>query len=160
MGDMKQPVRHLACQILLSVIRSQTLSVTVDNLGKAFQHRNFRVRESLLLAIKLHVQQQGLSDHSPAEVEIQLVPKLVAALNDGQASVRSAAVDALTAIYGCVGEELSNMLTRHDIRPGQMKELAARFEKAGGPAGLNDSESEQCDTDSSLVCCSAVLLRT
>lgn len=138
---MKPQVRDGASQVLQTMLRVRTLPGMLARLDKAFNHKNNRVRQSVNELIRGHLQQHGLADMSSPDLDKQLVPRLVAALSDGQLPVRSASQDSLAVLYSFIGEELNTMLTRHSIRPAQMRELASRFEKVGGPVGHMDSEA-------------------
>jgi hypothetical protein len=126
----------------------------LDRLDKAFNHKNHRVRQSVNELIRAHLQQHGLADMSTRDIDKQLVPRLVVALSDSQLPVRSESQEALAVLYSFMGEELNSLLTKHSIRPAQMRELKSRFEKIGGPMGVVDSESSQC---ASILCCSHAL---
>ena len=140
---MKPQVRDGASQVLQTMLRVRTVPGMLDRLDRAFNHKNNRVRQSVNELIKGHVQQHGLADMSSRDVDKELVPRLVVALSDSQLPVRSASQDALAVLYSCMGEELHTMLTRHSIRPAQMRELTSRFEKAGGPVGRIDTETSK-----------------
>lgn len=143
-GDMKPQVRDGACHVLQTLLRVQTVPGMLDRLDKAFNHKNHRVRQSVHELIRDHLQQHGLADITSRDIDKQLVPRLAVALSDSQLPVRSASQDALAVLYSFMGEELQTLLTRHSIRPAQMRELNSRFESAGGPVGRMDSESSQC----------------
>lgn len=76
-----------------------------------------------------------------ADVSKLLLPKLVTALSDSQASVRLASQETLTVLYSHVGESLTHMLERHSIRPAQLRDLSARFDKAAAVPSMAGSES-------------------
>lgn len=141
---MKQPVRQAACQVIQAVILTQSLPSMLERLNKAFDHKNHRVREAVLEIIKSHLHQQGLADMTNTDVSKLLLPKLVAALSDSQASVRLASQETLTVLYSQFGEPLMPMLEKHSIRPAQMRDLSSRFEKAAAVPSMAGSESSQC----------------
>ena len=130
LGDTKQPVRQTAGQILTTLMRVLTTPTVLERLIKlnAFEHKSWRVRESILLALSVHIQSTGLADFDKGEIERTLLPRVAARLQDGQAEVRFAVIETLCEMHACLGEALVHMLSKHQVRPSQMKELHARFE--------------------------------
>lgn len=143
-------MRQAACQVIQAIILTQSLPSMLERLNKAFDHKNHRVKEAVIEIIKSHLHQQGLADMTNSDVSRLLLPKLVAALSDSQASVRLASQETLTVLYSCIGEPFIQILEKHSIRPAQMRELASRFEKATAVPSMAGSEGSQCAVTSHL----------
>jgi CLIP-associating protein 1/2 len=103
------------------------VSTPADLIGRqssAWKHKNWRVREELLRTVA-HAFAE-LADRGDVNLSVKgILPQVIAGLEDREASVREAAVNALVAMAPAAGNDLHGMMARHTIRPGQLKEIQA-----------------------------------
>lgn len=142
LGDAKQPVRQAAGLALAALLRVLSAPLVLERLAKAgaCEHKSWRVREGVLLALAGHVQAGRMADLTPREQEQLLLPLVAARLQDGQAEVRHAATECLAAMHALLGEALVHLLSAHAVRPAQMKDLYARFDSSAAAGETANSE--------------------
>ena len=98
LGDTRESVREKAnialCKLMDATIAPQPL---FEKIQFAFQHKNSRVREEVLLLL-----QNTLNAHGAGSLTVsKLIPNIIQSMSDPQSAVRDAAVQTLVEIYRC-----------------------------------------------------------
>jgi len=126
LGDTRESVREKAnialCKLMDATIAPQPL---FEKIQSAFQHKNSRVREEVLLLL-----QNTLNAHGAGSLTVsKLIPSIVQSMSDPQAAVRDAAVQTLVEIYRHVGERVRLDLQRKQNLPSnKLATLMAKFD--------------------------------
>jgi len=126
LGDTREVVREKAnialCKLMDATIAPQPL---FEKIQGAFQHKNSRVREEVLLLL-----QNTLNAHGAGSLTVsKLIPSIVQAMSDPQAAVRDAAAQTLVEIYRHVGERVRVDLQRKQNLPSnKLATLMTKFD--------------------------------
>ena len=113
-------------------------SLALDKLRPAWEHKNWRARESTLLWFG-----RLLAQHeSPAALGFALKPLLPTVcklLEDREPPVREAATIAVEQMHRHTGDAIINELHRANLRPTTLKPLVQRLSGSdGGPVDIDD----------------------
>ncbi|XP_041372233.1 CLIP-associating protein 1-like isoform X7 [Gigantopelta aegis] len=126
LGDTKDQVRNQAQSLLLKLMLPATSPQYVfDRMTMAFSHKQWRVREGILVCLQNTINRYGarcLSLH-------KLTPNICNLLDDSTPQVREAALDTLAEMYRHVGDRLPQDLGKRNLSSARMKAINARFEE-------------------------------
>jgi len=127
LGDAKLANRERAVDLAVAL---STLvvpaSAAVERVRPAWEHKNWRVRESTLLWFGRLLAQHD----SPSSLGFSLksiLPLITKLLEDREPPVREAGIIAVEQMHRHIGDVLINELQRHNLRPSTLKPLLQRL---------------------------------
>ncbi|XP_071041118.1 CLIP-associating protein 1 isoform X37 [Parasteatoda tepidariorum] len=141
LGDGKDQVRLQAKGLMLKLMNPVSSPQYVyDKLSIAFNHKNFRVREEVMVLLQQTLDIFG----SSAIVISRLMPSLVKLLGDPNSQVRDTAMQTLVHVYKHVGERLRHDLSkRAGIPPPKLQLLSTKFDEVRAAGALLPSALER-----------------
>ena len=140
LGDAKTALRERAVDL---AVATATLAVApadaLDRLRPAFEHKNWRARESALHVLARTLAAHEVRGAATAGLSIKsFVPSVAKLLEDQQLSVRDAAADALEQMHMHAGDVLIGELQRSKIRPASLNPILARLRGNSGPLSADE----------------------
>ncbi|CAL1297609.1 unnamed protein product [Larinioides sclopetarius] len=141
LGDSKDQVRLQAKQLMLKLMNPVSSPQYIfDKLNIAFCHKNFRVREEVMVLLQQTLDQFGSSSLTIS----RLMPSLVKLLADPNSQVRDTAMATLVHVYKHVGERLRHDISkRAGIPPPKMQLLFTKFDEVRAAGALLPSAMER-----------------
>ncbi|KAG8195481.1 hypothetical protein JTE90_010785 [Oedothorax gibbosus] len=140
LGDSKDQVRLQAKSLMLKLMNPVSSPQYVfDKLTLAFNHKNFRVREEVMVLL-----QQTLDLFGSTSLTIsRLMPSLVKLLGDPNSQVRDTAMTTLVHVYKHVGERLrQDVSKRQGIPAPKLQLLFTKFDEVKTAGALLPSALE------------------
>ncbi|XP_077994040.1 CLIP-associating protein 1-like isoform X9 [Glandiceps talaboti] len=126
LGDGKDQVRDQAQAFLQKLmIAAASPQALFERLMRAFSHKNFRVREEVLLCLMQTINTYGASSLSLAKV----VPSICKLLGDPNSQVRDTAINTLVEIYRHVGEKVRIDLGKKGIPSSRLSVIYNKFDE-------------------------------
>ncbi|XP_018494292.1 CLIP-associating protein 1 [Galendromus occidentalis] len=127
MGDAKELIRDTNADLLNKMMEVTSPQYILDRLTSAYTHKNFRVREEILLLM-----QDTVIRYTASCLTIsKFIPSICKLMDDPNAQVRDTAMTTLVVIYRYVGDKLRHDLQRkYAIHPNKLQALIERFDKA------------------------------
>ncbi|XP_054724791.1 CLIP-associating protein 1-like [Uloborus diversus] len=141
LGDSKDQVRLQAKGLMLKLMNPVSSPQHVfEKLSIAFNHKNFRVREEVMVLL-----QQTLDKFGSTSLTIsRLMPALVKLLGDPNSQVRDTAMATLVHVYKHVGERLRQDLSkRAGIPAPKLQLLFTKFDEVRTAGALLPSALER-----------------
>lgn len=134
LGDSKDQVREQAKAFLLKLMSDVTTPQHVfERLVPAFGHRNWRVREEVMVCLKETLQRHGAHSLSITK----LLPSIIKSLSDPNSQVRDMAVSTIVEIYKHIGDRLQHDLNKkYSIPAPKLQMLMMKFEEVRNSGGL------------------------
>lgn len=134
LGDSKDQVREQAKAFLLKLMSDVTTPQHVfEKLVPAFGHRNWRVREEVMVCLKETLQRHGAHSLSITK----LLPSIIKLLSDPNSQVRDMAVSTIVEIYKHIGDRLQHDLNKkYSIPAPKLQMLMMKFEEVRNSGGL------------------------
>lgn len=127
LGDTREIVREKAncvlSRLMQDVVDPQTL---FEKMGQAaFQHKNGKVREEILILLQNTLNQHG----AQSLIMSRFLPWIVALLSDPTAPVRDAASNTLVEVYRHIGERVRlDLQKKLNVPPAKLTVLLGRFD--------------------------------
>ncbi|XP_070536536.1 CLIP-associating protein 1-B-like isoform X12 [Ptychodera flava] len=126
LGDSKDAVRDQAqglIQKLMNVAPSP--QAVFERLMRGFTHKNFRVREEVLLCLMQTINTFGTTSLSLSKI----VPSICKLLGDPNSQVRDTAINTLVEIYRHVGEKVRIDLGKKGIPSSRLSIIYGKFDE-------------------------------
>ncbi|XP_022240426.1 CLIP-associating protein 1-B-like isoform X2 [Limulus polyphemus] len=137
MGDNKDQVRNCAKDFMLKLmIQVSSPQLMFEKLMSAFNHKNWRVKEEMLVCL------QGVLDGCGAQslTVSKLMPSVVKLLGDPNSQVRESANITLLTIYKHIGEKIrQDLIKRHNLPTQKLQAIFAKFDEIKDSGGLLSS---------------------
>ncbi|KFM57692.1 hypothetical protein X975_09905, partial [Stegodyphus mimosarum] len=141
LGDSKDQVRLQAKGLMLKLMSPVSSPQHIfDKLSIAFNHKNFRVREEVMVLL-----QQTLDKFGSTSLTIsRLMPALVKLLSDPNSQVRDTAMATLVHVYKHVGERLRHDLCKRvGIPAPKLQLLITKFDEVRTAGALLPSAADK-----------------
>lgn len=134
LGDSKDQVRLQAKYLILKLMDPVSSPQHIfEKLATALNHKNWRVREEVMMLLQQTLDQFGASSLTISK----LMPMLVKLLGDPHSQVRDAAMSTLVHVYKHVGERLRlDLSKRPEIPPQKLNILFAKFDEVKASGSL------------------------
>ncbi|XP_067126755.1 CLIP-associating protein 1-like isoform X1 [Centruroides vittatus] len=140
LGDSKDQVREQAKTFLLKLMSDVASPQYIfEKLVPAFSHRNWRVREEVMICLK-----ETLETHGAHSLSItKLLPAIIKLLSDPNSQVRDMAVSTIVEIYKYIGDRLQHDLNKkYNIPAPKLHMLMTKFEEVRNSGGLFSSADQ------------------
>ncbi|KAL5010946.1 hypothetical protein ScPMuIL_013251 [Solemya velum] len=126
LGDLKDPVRDQAQQLLLKLmLPASNPQYVFDRLMGAFGHKLWHVREGVLMCL-----QNTLNTYGARCLQLsKVVPHIIKLLEDQNQKVRETAMNTLAEIYRHVGEKVRSDLRKKNISQARLNQIFEKFDK-------------------------------
>lgn len=126
MGDSKDSVREHAKNFTMKLMAASSPQCILEKMMPAFSHKNFRIREEVLLCLQETVSTFGTQGLSL----IKFMPLIAKLLGDPNSQVRDTAFQTLVCIYMHVGEKVRMDLgKKYDIPAAKLQALFTKFDE-------------------------------
>ena len=126
LGDAKQQVREEAQGLLIKFISPcSNPQYVFELLPNYFNHKNFRVREELMLCLVNTINRFGSQS-----IQIsKLTPQILKLTSDPNSQVRDTATKTLVEIYRHVGDRVRTDLAKRNIPEAKLNSLFSKFDE-------------------------------
>lgn len=126
LGDSKQVVRDQALNLIFKLISPVSSPQFVfDLLGQSFNHKNWRVREVLMICLT-----KTINRFTASSIQInKITPHIVKLLSDPTGQVRDTAVNTIVEIYRHVGERFRTDLTKKYSSDSKLNSILSKFDQ-------------------------------
>ncbi|XP_065684117.1 CLIP-associating protein 1 isoform X4 [Hydra vulgaris] len=145
LGDSKQLVRDQALDVLFKYMDPVSKPQAIfDLLVPFFNHKNWRVREVLMICLTQAINRFGASSMQISK----FTPCLVKLLSDPTGQVRDTAISTLVEIYRHVGDRLRADLLKYNMQESKLTSLFGKFDQLSKSGdfvdhGCNEPSNEQ-----------------
>ncbi|CAN7983082.1 unnamed protein product, partial [Ixodes hexagonus] len=138
MGDSKDSVREQAKNFTMKLMAASSPQCILEKMMPAFSHKNFRIREEVLLCLQETVSLFGTQNLSI----IKFMPLIAKLLGDPNSQVRDTAFQTLVCIYRHVGEKVRMDLgKKYDIPQAKLQALFTKFDEIRSTGQMMPSAS-------------------
>ncbi|KAL3231252.1 hypothetical protein MRX96_023309 [Rhipicephalus microplus] len=126
MGDSKDSVREQAKYFTMTLMKVSSPQYILEKMMPAFSHKNFRIREEVLLCL-----QDTLNAYGPQNLSLmKFMPLIAKLLGDPNSQVRETAFQTFVIIYTHVGERVRMDLgKKYGIPPAKLQALFDKFDE-------------------------------
>ncbi|XP_075748296.1 CLIP-associating protein 1-B isoform X5 [Rhipicephalus microplus] len=126
MGDSKDSVREQAKYFTMTIMKVSSPQYILEKMMPAFSHKNFRIREEVLLCL-----QDTLNAYGPQNLSLmKFMPLIAKLLGDPNSQVRETAFQTFVIIYTHVGERVRMDLgKKYGIPPAKLQALFDKFDE-------------------------------
>ncbi|XP_006819819.1 CLIP-associating protein 1-B-like, partial [Saccoglossus kowalevskii] len=125
LGDSKDAVRDQAQALIQKLMHPvSTPQYVFERVMRAFGHKNYRVREEVLLCLMQTINTFGATSLSLNKI----VPSICKLLGDPNSQVRDTAINTLVEIYRHVGEKVRIDLGKKGIPSSRLSIIYAKFD--------------------------------
>ncbi|XP_075548307.1 CLIP-associating protein isoform X2 [Dermacentor variabilis] len=126
MGDSKDSVREQAKFFTMKLMAVSSPQYILEKMMPAFSHKNFRIREEVLLCL-----QDALNAYGPQNLSLmKFMPLIAKLLGDPNSQVRDAAFQTFVVIYIHVGERVRlDLGKKYGIPPAKLQALFNKFDE-------------------------------
>ncbi|XP_078662436.1 CLIP-associating protein 1-B-like isoform X34 [Branchiostoma floridae x Branchiostoma belcheri] len=126
LGDSKDQVREQAQELILRLMEPVSSPQYVfERMMGAFGHRNFRVREEVLICLVATINTFGAGSLTLSKI----VPHICKLLGDPNSAVRDMAINSLVEIYRHVGEKVRVDLSKKGIPSSRLSVIFQKFDE-------------------------------
>ncbi|XP_064471779.1 CLIP-associating protein 1-like isoform X2 [Ornithodoros turicata] len=126
MGDGKDAVREQAKSLMMNLMQISSPQYVLEKLMPAFSHKNFRVREEVLICLQDCLTMFGAQNLSL----MRFMPLIAKLLGDPHSQVRDTAFQTLVVIYKHVGDKVRMDLNKkYNIPQQKLQALFTRFDE-------------------------------
>ncbi|XP_066300647.1 CLIP-associating protein 1-like isoform X9 [Branchiostoma lanceolatum] len=126
LGDSKDQVREQAQELILRLMEPVSSPQYVfERMMGAFGHRNFRVREEVLICLVATINTFGAGSLTLSKI----VPHICKLLGDPNSAVRDMAINSLVEIYRHVGEKVRVDLGKKGIPSSRLSVIFQKFDE-------------------------------
>lgn len=149
LGDSKQVVREHAMDLLFKFMDPVSSPQFVfDCLVQYFNHKNWRVREVLMLCLMKAINQFGASTIQLSKI----TPHLVKLLSDPTGQVRDTAVATMVEVYRHVGERFRSDIMKRNIPDQKLTGILSKFDKTTVQADASmDTSKKKCTSSQDIT---------
>eukprot|EP00795_Rhopilema_esculentum_P014391 gene14391-5442_t len=126
LGDSKSQVREQAHNVLMKLMDPvSSPQMVFEFLNPKFSHKNWRVREELMICMVKAIETFGASSLTISKQ----MPAICKLLSDPTSKVRDAAVSTIVEVYRHVGEKVRSDLSRRGIPAARLTTIFAKFDE-------------------------------
>jgi len=126
LGDSKSQVRDQAHNVLMKLMDPVSNPQAIfELLSPKFSHKNWRVREELMICLVRTIGRFGAS----SLVISKQMPAICKLLSDPTSKVRDTAVNTIVEVYRHVGEKVRSDLGRRGIPAARLATIFAKFDE-------------------------------
>ncbi|XP_077561916.1 CLIP-associating protein 1-B-like isoform X5 [Haemaphysalis longicornis] len=126
MGDSKDSVRDQAKNFTMKLMTVSSPQHMLEKMMPAFGHKNFRIREEVLLCLQDTINLYGAQNLSL----MKFMPLIAKLLGDPNSQVRDAAFHTLVVIYTHVGEKVRlDLGKKYGIPAAKLQALFSKFDE-------------------------------